>query len=496
MMGQTSDGQSRKGSTIVTDTMKIYALAAALAICVFVNVFQSAQVLIVLQRLPADIQTPLESSFSTMKLERADDGTVPLSRTTTTRQVNADLGLPAAPVLEGENVATEASATIEAPNAAVDPSESLSACLMVMDDNFRLPEWLAYNYFAMNLRHLVILSDPASRESPTKTLDPWREYITIEEWTEEDYFDKALRLRTLELKGVKNPSPDESHHNLLERQSKFIKSCSVHLQKQNRTWVSFHDIDEYYVINGDIVKGTKQRMEEPGSIIKLINELQEIGPSSLQSKSDLVLPEEYTGPCVTTYRVPYSAVESSEDERGQDVPSFLDPRQLETLRWRNHAHRMLTMIGKSLLDVSKLPALKHMGWSDRKFTPFSPHRLIPFCPSVGYHPNAFIVLNHYLGSWESYTYRANDSRQGNFKNRKEWEMSAYRNKGERGDDIRPWIKGFVRLFGEQKVQLLLGNAGLPADYTVSNKADASWQESNEFYLAQQQKLRNQLRKKG
>jgi hypothetical protein len=139
---------------------------------------------------------------------------------------------------------------------------------------------------------------------------------------------------------------------------------------------------------------------------------------------------------------------------------------------------MLMIIGKSLVDVSKLPALKHMGWPDRKRTPFSPHQLIPFCPHVGYHPNAVIVLNHYVGSWEACTHRANDSRKGNFKNRKEWEKSAYRKKGERGDDIRPWIKGFVRLFGEQKAKLLFANTGLPADYTVSDKADASWQASN------------------
>jgi hypothetical protein len=59
-----------------------------------------------------------------------------------------------------------------------------------------LAEWLD-NYYAMNLRHLVVLSDLAGRESPTNVLDPWREYITIEEWTEEDYFDKDLRQRTI-----------------------------------------------------------------------------------------------------------------------------------------------------------------------------------------------------------------------------------------------------------------------------------------------------------
>jgi hypothetical protein len=146
-------------------------------------------------------------------------------------------------------------------------------------------------------------------------------------------------------------------------------------------------------------------MEEPGSIIKLINELQK----NATNTSDLVLPAQYPGPCVTTYRVSYSAIESSEEERGQDVPSFLDPRRLETLRWRNHAHRRI--IGKSLVDVSKLPELKDMGYSDRERNPFSANKLLPSCPHVFYHPNAFIVPNHYLGSWEAHTYRANDSRR-------------------------------------------------------------------------------------
>jgi hypothetical protein len=52
-------------------------------------------------------------------------------------------------------------------------------------------------------------------------------------------------------------------------------------------------------------------MEEPGSIIELINEL-------LYRRMLQVISDKFSGPCVTTYRVPYSAVESSEEERGQD----------------------------------------------------------------------------------------------------------------------------------------------------------------------------------
>jgi hypothetical protein len=62
---------------------------------------------------------------------------------------------------------------------------SFSACLLVMDENFRLQEWIAYAYLTLPLRYLVVTVDPKSKVSPTEKLDIFRSELnmTIIEWS-------------------------------------------------------------------------------------------------------------------------------------------------------------------------------------------------------------------------------------------------------------------------------------------------------------------------
>jgi hypothetical protein len=61
---------------------------------------------------------------------------------------------------------------------------SFSACLLVMDENFRLQEWLAFAYLTLPLRYLVVSVDPNSKFSPTEKLNIFRSELnmTIIEW--------------------------------------------------------------------------------------------------------------------------------------------------------------------------------------------------------------------------------------------------------------------------------------------------------------------------
>ena len=64
-------------------------------------------------------------------------------------------------------------------------NETLSSCLMFMDDNHRLIEWIAYHFFALPLGHLVIAVDPKSETQPD--IDGfWKDVITIEVWQDDD----------------------------------------------------------------------------------------------------------------------------------------------------------------------------------------------------------------------------------------------------------------------------------------------------------------------
>jgi hypothetical protein len=355
-----------------------------------------------------------------------------------------------------------------------DGSSTFSSCLMVMDDNHRLVEWIAYHYFVMNLRYLVILPDQFSRYSPKPILDKWRKYMVIEEWKDDDFMDEDHRKRAssfLASRDTRSRQNKQQYHK--ERQAHYYRYCALHMQAMNRTWVSFHDVDEYYVINSEVVENATERMREPGSVLKVLNQVQSV-VQPLFELTNISLSEHHMTPCVTTYRQLYGAVESTETERRWGVPDFVDPKRFETLRWRHYTPQNVQppQIGKSLLDVSKIPDLENKHYLDRPFVPFSPHKILPMCSSPFMHKNTFIRVNHYIGSWEYYSFRTNDIRKGGSKNRDTWERDSAGQGGRSGDEIRPWIDGFVRVFGEKESIYVLEGSGLDENYTAT--IDPSW----------------------
>ena len=80
----------------------------------------------------------------------------------------------------------------------------LSACLLVNDENPRLPEWLAYHYHILPLRSLIIAIDPSSRLSPDTILDRWTNAelgLDIQVWNDIDYLPEVDGLSGLKLHG-------------------------------------------------------------------------------------------------------------------------------------------------------------------------------------------------------------------------------------------------------------------------------------------------------
>ena len=97
------------------------------------------------------------------------------------------------------------------------------------------------------------------------------------------------------------------------------------------------------------------------------------------------------------------------------------------------------------------------------------HRPIKTICSAPWHRDADsgLRINHYLGSWESYTIR-DDSRRGNERSLEMWEYKATTNGEETDDSIRPWLGGFVSEHGTDKAKELLRFAGLPRGYKNTN----------------------------
>lgn len=70
------------------------------------------------------------------------------------------------------------------------PTHTMGICLLIKDDNDLLPEFIAYHYHAVDLRHLVVAVDPTSATSPTVILERFHRHLpdfNYVVWNDTDY---------------------------------------------------------------------------------------------------------------------------------------------------------------------------------------------------------------------------------------------------------------------------------------------------------------------
>lgn len=370
--------------------------------------------------------------------------------------------------------------------------DTFSACLLVMDDNHRLMEWMAYHYHVLPLRYLIVATDPRSITSPTAILNRWRRQgVHIVQWNDTDFWPVADKLR---------PIPDDAPLQVKRdrhrgRQKYFYRQCLIHAKKDARSWVALHDTDEYLVYNhagGEryeaweehrqllhdqtmaaeaaahpeaVAANNKHRKRikpsqtppttaEAGAMIRYIRQEQAAGLAYYQK------------PCIGVPRLTFSAQESTPEEWERAVPAhaeeYVNVRELDTLRYRKHAHRndfVKNALGKVLLDVSRIDM-------ERTAQFMSLHRPIKrLCPAPWHNDwEVGLRINHYLGSWESYSFRTNDARKGFERSYEQWEYKSLTNADATDDNIRPWFRGFVRDHGWSWTREMLYQNGVPPQY--------------------------------
>lgn len=338
-----------------------------------------------------------------------------------------------------------------------DEAESFSACLLVKDENHRLPEWLAYHYLTLPLRYLVVAVDPSSLTSPSSIFDRYRKLglMKIVEWTDTDYMGKILR-------PPENATDNQKHNKHVMRQVQFYRACTRHLHQQNRTWTTYTDADEYYALSRAYFQNVTQLLaSKPGIFLDLIKQYREeytVNTSThlLNTTEKRILDHFRNRPCITLPRATISAVESSLAHVQSDVPRFLNGSHFNTLRFRYHCGSSIDRgqgPGKSFLDASLVQPADFQGSFG------SPHRpLRSICPSAFSRADRLpFLLYHYLGDWDSFSWRA-DSRNDEFRFARYRKESVMTDGGVR-DDVRSWIRAFVDYVGEKKATVLLQGAG-------------------------------------
>ena len=153
------------------------------------------------------------------------------------------------------------------------PTDHFAACILTMDDNYRMIEWLAYHYHTLPLRRLILMVDPRSKTSPEPVLDRWREHMKIDVWEDSDVFTKEQLV-------------DRSDEGLVflhrARQRTFNVKCMNTLRDEGAKWTLMTDVDEYLYINPRAWNSTDYLyqdkiapigIETPGSIMTMLNAL-------------------------------------------------------------------------------------------------------------------------------------------------------------------------------------------------------------------------------
>lgn len=281
--------------------------------------------------------------------------------------------------------------------ATVQEEDTFSACLLVMDDNHFLIEWIAYHYFALPLRRLVVGVDPRSQTSPSPILNRWHDRIEITEWNDQDYMSESeiIEAERIVKAHFGNLTATMVRHRA--RQRIFYYKCMKKIKEEGRMWTLMTDTDEFLRINAKTVEELNHNplptAKEPASIRTILQaELQR--PGSNLTKS----------PCIQIPRLRFGAVESSAPPMST-VPEGFAADDFLTLHWRKHAgpdQYWANKISKAMIDVSQV--------HPSQLQPVdSIHRPIrALCSQRKLHIRAsesVLIINHYIGSFEQYHYR-------------------------------------------------------------------------------------------
>ncbi|KAL3935442.1 MAG: hypothetical protein SGBAC_009039 [Bacillariaceae sp.] len=356
--------------------------------------------------------------------------------------------------------------------------ETVSACLLVMDDNHRLIEWMAYHYHVLPLRYLVIAVDPRSKTSPTAILNRWRRMgVYVEEWDDFNFMRKDIASN--KVGDDQDLQIKRDRHRM--RQKNFYQKCLQRLKAQNRTYTTLIDTDEYITYNykgGDQFEAWEKKRKQITRKIPIYKGKTRVPPSSIPPTTaeeggllKFIRTEQTAGTpffqsaCISCPRLQFGAKESSEEERKHGMPDSLniDPFRLDTLRFRLHAERqdfVKNGLSKSILDVSRVEKFPKVQ---------SLHRPIKTICSAPWKDewSSGLRINHYLGSWEAYSFR-DDSRRGGERSFEGWAFKA-KEGDDTDDNIRPWVDGFVEKHGPDKATELLQDAGLPRGMKGNDK---------------------------
>ncbi len=247
-------------------------------------------------------------------------------------------------------------------------AESFSACLLVNDENPRLPEWLAYHYHTLPLRSIIVAIDPNSRSSPNDILDRWAPMgLEVEIWDQDVYLPADL----LRSHGICNSNAEKGckwkHRH---RQSYFVMKCMREFKERDKSWLLLTDVDEYITFNhiheddpvGEMIipmnidandaSEARMRLSNLGENVTILEAIK-------KERNTKFGKQMFKRPCLSIPRLLYGSKESKGDvDWIAMAPEGFQDEDFVTLRYRWHAMKgnpSEKVWGKVILDLSRIP---------------------------------------------------------------------------------------------------------------------------------------------
>jgi len=342
------------------------------------------------------------------------------------------------------------------------PEVEVSACMMIMDDNHLLIEWIAYHYHNVNLRHLIVHSDKKSVTLPTEVLDRWRDRITITTWEEKDFMDVRKFEEKLEEKFNQTDTRRINYQTMIGVQEVFYLECMKAHKRKNRGWTLLTDTDEYVVPSDRMLREYNKTADEL-KVKDVLNELHI--PPSFQN---------WWQPCLSFERRQFSLEETRPKKLQSMVPEGYDAKDFQTMRWRRYGAprdrkvyetkfntkcqvngRFLNIPNKVMVDLSRL-SLAYLKDGKHNWVG-SAHQVLRICPRT-MQKNTEFTLNHYYATREQWMARPNDNREPGIRLARHEAYSEFHGSKE-SDVVRHWLKDFVDTMGEDEAARLLEGVG-------------------------------------
>ncbi len=369
----------------------------------------------------------------------------------------------------------------------------MGACILVLNDNHLLLEWVAYHYTVLPLRFLIVGSDDNSTDDPMDVLGRWNNTnLQFEVWHFGNEFGKGIKYKF-----------GDSTYRHARRQQNFLSSCLQYSIQHNQSWVALIDSDEYIQLNPmddaedeQFYKNSttnlqqQQTHELEGAVLqsmrylsanetlwgrihtrKMLRDRLRSGRRSANKSfalSTLELPtvmevlEAYSSrhgtlPCFTMARVRYGAVKDHVAELATnichptlnpDVTSSLNVSGLSTIQLFYHAnpaYDKLNRWAKVLLDLRRIPL--HIA-SRVNNNPHVPIRHV-CAGNFIHHEVSLLRVNHYLSSFKV--------RKGDPRNLQDiWSTFAHIRDRTSCGHIQGWLNAFCDQFGIDTARYMLG----------------------------------------